>query len=155
MRELEEINVIAIPAVSYGTPPPADGDPETLQETDPDDPTKPSARERRALTALALLQTFHVHTTYILSRLSLFLPPAPSEGAGAIVLTPDDVLSFDLDLSGLDMRFVEWWGDEYRYRAGVRVVVRRWWSDLVGLVLGLGTVEYCCTVMFFCTVMLF
>jgi hypothetical protein len=134
MREPEEMDVV--PAISYDSPPPADGDPETPQETDP---AKPSTRERQVLTTLALFQAFHAHTTYIISRLSVFLPPAPSEGAGTIVLTPKDLLSFELGpLSGLDARFVGWLGDEYRYRAEVRVVVGKGWWDLVGLILGLG-----------------
>jgi hypothetical protein len=41
-------------------------------------------------------------------------------------------------LSGLDARFIEWLGDEYGSKMGVRVVVRKGWRDLVGLIFGLG-----------------
>lgn len=113
--------------------------------TEDRDPVKVGeARERQVLTTLAVLQTFHAHTTYILSRLSVFLPtaaaPVSSNSPGIIVLTPKDLLSFELGpLSSLDARFVEWLGDEYGERSGrVTVVVRRGWRDLVGLVFGLG-----------------
>ena len=46
-------------------------------------------------------------------------------------------MSFELGpFSGLDARFVEWLGEEYG--GGTRVLVRRGWKDLVGLVLGFG-----------------
>jgi hypothetical protein len=110
---------------------------------------KPGTRERQILTTLALLQTFHAHTVNILSQLSCYLqsaspasPPLPSPrdgNLGIVTLTPKDLWSFDLGpLSSLDARFIEWLGDEYGSQAGVRVVVRRGWRDLVGFVFGFG-----------------
>ncbi|OCH89520.1 hypothetical protein OBBRIDRAFT_888367 [Obba rivulosa] len=109
-------------------------------------------RERQVLTTLALLQAFHAHTAAVLDRLAGLLPArqlqsrfaVPSGSAREdeadgrmVVLTPKDVMSFELGpFSGLDARFVEWIGEEYG--GGVRVVVRRGWRDLVGLVFGFG-----------------
>lgn len=133
VKENEEVHVI--PIVNYDMTTGEERDPVKMGE----------ARERQVLTTLALLQTFHAHTTYILSRLSAFLPNPTLNSAtiptghGTVVLTPKDLLTFELGpLSGLDARFVEWLGDEYGERSGVRLVVRRGWRDLVGLVFGLG-----------------
>ena len=119
-------------------------------------------RNRQVLTTLALLRTFHANTTAILSRLGTLLETrklcnvtTPSsrrlglssstglvgegsgDGPGTVMLTPKDVMSFELGpFSGLDARFVEWLGEEYG--GGVRVLVKRGWKDLVGLILGLG-----------------
>jgi hypothetical protein len=121
--------------------------------SDPDDGK--AALERRAsqvrLTR-ALLQTFHAHTRFTLDTLAGFLPTdragrytdasngiaaATSEGDDVVLLSPKDVLAFELGpLSSLDARFVEWLGDEYG--GGVRLAVRRGWRDLFGLVFGLG-----------------
>jgi len=107
-----------------------------------DDPFESGTRERQVLTTLALLQTFHAHTAYILSRLSFFLPSSPSALGGipgTIILTPRDLWSFELGpLSSLDARFIEWLGDEYGFQTGVRVVVRKGWRDFVGLIFTLG-----------------
>ena len=61
-----------------------------------------------------------------------------ASGAGQVVcFTPKDVMSFELGpFSGLDARFVEWLAEEYG--GGTRVLVRRGWKDLVGLILGFG-----------------
>ena len=98
-------------------------------------------REQQTLLALALLQTFHAHTTNLLSKLSYYLPgsPAPSFGdnLSTIYLSPRDLYAFELGpLSGLDAQFIEWLGEEYGSRVGVRVIVRRGWKDLARLVLG-------------------
>ncbi|KAL6310279.1 hypothetical protein BKA93DRAFT_755212 [Sparassis latifolia] len=100
-------------------------------------------RDRRVLTTLALLQTFHSHTTVMLVRLADLLPrrsQSRSEGlstVSSVLLTPKDVMSFELGpFSALDARFVEWLADEYS--GGIRVIVRRSWRDLVGLILGFG-----------------
>lgn len=54
-----------------------------------------------------------------------------------IALTPKDIISFELGpFSGLDARFIEWLGDEYG--GDLKIVVRRNWRDLVGLIFGLG-----------------
>ncbi|KAI8969537.1 hypothetical protein BD414DRAFT_503180 [Trametes punicea] len=116
--------------------------------------TTAARRERQVLTTLALLDAFHANTTAILSRLATLLElrkaqqqssrradsdgavPATS-GTQTVLLTPKDVMSFELGpFSGLDARFIEWLGEEYG--GGVRVLVKRGWKDLVGLILGLG-----------------
>ncbi|KAJ2988251.1 hypothetical protein NUW54_g9171 [Trametes sanguinea] len=54
-----------------------------------------------------------------------------------VLFTPKDVMSFELGpFSGLDARFVEWLGEEYG--GGMRVLVKRGWKDLFGLILGFG-----------------
>lgn len=98
-------------------------------------------REQQILLTLALLQTFHAHTTNLLSKLSCHLPSAPAPSCGSnlctIYLSPKDLYSFELGpLSGLDAQFIEWLGEEYGSGVGVRVVVRRGWKDLARLVLG-------------------
>ncbi|KZT30142.1 hypothetical protein NEOLEDRAFT_1153479 [Neolentinus lepideus HHB14362 ss-1] len=97
-----------------------------------------AARDRDILTTMALLQTFHANTGFLLSRLATYLPASDADGISSeIVLTPRDVLSFELGpLSSLDARFIEWLTEEYG--SGVRVTLRKGWRDLVGLVLGLG-----------------
>jgi len=96
------------------------------------------------MTTLALLEAFHTNTSLMLTRLAELLPQrrviSRLENGGipaTVVLTPKDVMSFELGpFSALDARFVEWLGEEYG--GGMRVVVRRGWRDLVGLVLGFG-----------------
>lgn len=100
-------------------------------------------REQQTLLTLALLQTFHAHTTNLLSKLSHHLPRSPVQAAGdnlsTIYLIPRDLYAFELGpLSGLDAQFIEWLGEEYGSRVGVKVVVRRGWKDLARLVLTLG-----------------
>ena len=97
--------------------------------------------EQQILLTLALLQTFHAHTTNLLSKLSYHLPSAPAPLSGdnisTIYLSPRDLYGFELGpLSGLDARFVEWLGEEYGSTAGARIIVRRGWKDFAGLVLG-------------------
>ena len=54
-----------------------------------------------------------------------------------LCFTLKDVVAFELGpFSGLDVRFVEWLGEESG--GGTRVLVRRGWKDLVGLILGFG-----------------
>ena len=94
---------------------------------------------------LALLQAFQTNTDALLARLGEILPERTahshnvSSGAAsgpALVLTPKDLISFDLGpLSGLDGRFVEWLVEVYGN--GTRVVVRRNWKDVVALIFGL------------------
>ncbi|KAL1942164.1 hypothetical protein VTO73DRAFT_6228 [Trametes versicolor] len=113
-------------------------------------------RERQVLTTLALLDAFHANTTAVLSRFAALLETRKAQqqqqplssrridldagliaGAHLVLFTPKDVMSFELGpFSGLDARFVEWLGEEYG--GGVRVLVRRSWKDLVGLILGFG-----------------
>ncbi|CCM02730.1 uncharacterized protein FIBRA_04837 [Fibroporia radiculosa] len=102
-------------------------------------------RTQQIITTLALLQAFHVNTTAILARLAELLPQRRSqprhdsgESNSTVILTPKDVMSFELGpFSGLDARFVEWLGEEYG--GGSRVVARRNWRDLMGLLLGLSS----------------
>ena len=97
-------------------------------------------RERQLLTTLALLQTFHANTCFQLSRLaSLVADASPASAsppdADVVYLTPRDVLSFELGpLSALDSRYLEWLADEYG--GGTRVVVKRGWKDLFGVLFG-------------------
>ncbi|KAI0820886.1 hypothetical protein BC628DRAFT_1394823 [Trametes gibbosa] len=121
------------------------------------DPAAVARRERQVLTTLALLDAFHANTTAVLSRLATLLAVRKAQqqqqqaplgrrsdsdatlvaGTQMVVFTPKDVMSFELGpFSGLDARFVEWLGEEYG--GGVRVLVRRGWKDLFGLILGLG-----------------
>ncbi|EPQ53118.1 hypothetical protein GLOTRDRAFT_140044 [Gloeophyllum trabeum ATCC 11539] len=96
------------------------------------------ADDRDVLTTMALLQTFHANTRFLLSRLAAYVPSSDADAIpSSIVLTPKDILTFELGpLSSLDARFLEWLTEEYG--GGVRVSVRKGWRDLVGLVLGLG-----------------
>lgn len=117
-----------------------------VEEAELVDPDLKGQHERQLMTTLAILHAFHKNTTTLLLRLAHFLPPAPPVGADAsnsdstpssVVLTPKDVLIFELGpLSSLDQRFVEWLAEEHG--GGVRLVVRRGWRDLMGLVLGFG-----------------
>lgn len=103
-------------------------------------------RSRQARTTLALLQTFHAQTRFLLSRLATVLPSAPAaslapDGGGAaqqqrqVQLTPRDLLALALGpLSSLDTRFIEWLAEEYA--GGARVSVRRGWRDLLGGLVG-------------------
>jgi hypothetical protein len=93
--------------------------------------------ERQLRTTLALLQTFHAHTCFQLSTLASLLPPKSAiEGGRTVVLTPKDILSFELGpLSTLDARFVEWLAEEYA--GDTNVVIKRGWKDLLGMVFGL------------------
>lgn len=101
-------------------------------------------RARKISTALALLGVFHSNTTTLLARFADILPQRSSHshnmtnaGSGSlIVLTPKDLMSFDLGpLNGLDGHFVEWIAEEYG--GGTRVVVRRGWRDIVALIFNL------------------
>lgn len=119
-----------------------DGSDRPIQPERDEEDARLRRREQQTLLALALLQTFHAHTTDLLSKLSGHLPgaPAPSSGGNlsTIYLSPRDLCGFELGpLSGLDAEFIEWLGEEYGSRVGVRVVIRRGWKDLARLVLGL------------------
>lgn len=101
-------------------------------------------QERQIITTLALLQVFHRHTSQLLTRFTRLLPGGPtsdsaSEGSSksTVTLSPKDVMSVELGpLSTLDARFVEWLAEEYGN--GAKVVVKRGWRDLIGMVLGFG-----------------
>lgn len=111
----------------------------------PEDSEPSTRRSQQAATTLALLQTFQANTDSLLARLAELLPERSAHshnmanvaGSGpAVVLTPKDLMSFDLGpLSGLDGRFVEWLVEVYG--SGARVAVRRNWRDVVALLFGL------------------
>ncbi|PBK87215.1 hypothetical protein ARMGADRAFT_1047655 [Armillaria gallica] len=89
------------------------------------------------LTTLALLQTFHAHTSFQVSTLETFLPPLPDRPKSIVQLTPRDVLLFELGpLSGVDAKYLEWLGQEYG--GGAQIVVRRGWKDVFGIIFGYG-----------------
>ncbi|KAL0572215.1 hypothetical protein V5O48_009750 [Marasmius crinis-equi] len=88
-------------------------------------------------TTLALLQTFHAHTSFQLSTLESYLPPRTERDGSRVVLTPKDVLTFELGpYSSSDERYLEWLGDEYG--GGSTLVIKRSWKDLFGIVFGYG-----------------
>ena len=95
------------------------------------------ARERQdkqLLTTLALLQTFHAHTTFHLSILESLLPEDWISGS-VLYLAPKDVLSFELGpLSGNDARYLEWLA--YEYADGTQLIVKRGWRDLLSIIFG-------------------
>ncbi|KAI0764228.1 hypothetical protein BD413DRAFT_196727 [Trametes elegans] len=152
-QEQQPRTTVAAPAPSTGMTTGIPG-----ERTNVPEPTAPASaaavarRERQVLTTLALLDAFHANTTAVLSRLATLLQlrkaqqvtprRAESDGAAAcalqtVLFTPKDVMSFELGpFSGLDARFVEWLGEEYG--GGQRVLVKRGWKDLVGLILGFG-----------------
>ncbi|KAF8151642.1 hypothetical protein B0H34DRAFT_755784 [Crassisporium funariophilum] len=101
-------------------------------------------RSGQVLTTLAILQTFHAHTSFQLSVLEDLLArqgvSASSDGSGERVLnlTPKDILAFELGpLSGFDAKYLEWLAQEYA-GGGVRVIVRRGWKDLLSAIFGYG-----------------
>ncbi|KAL0066274.1 hypothetical protein AAF712_006705 [Marasmius tenuissimus] len=88
-------------------------------------------------TTLALLQTFHAHTSFQLSTLESFLPRREDRDGSHVVLTPKDVLTFELGpYSSSDENYLEWIGAEYG--GGAVVTVKRSWKDLFGIVFGYG-----------------
>jgi len=97
-------------------------------------------QEKQAMTTLALLQTFHHNTLHLLSRVSSTILPFHSLSAPnppVATLSPRDIASFELGpLSSLDTQFVEWLAEEYG--DGTRVILRKGWRDLLGLVVGFG-----------------
>lgn len=118
-----------------------DGNDRPIETESDEEDARLRKREQQTLLTLALLQTFHAHTTNVLSKLSYHLPSAltPSSGGNlsTIYLNPRDLYSFELGpLSGLDAQFIEWLGEEYGSRVGVRVTIRRGWKDLARFVLG-------------------
>ncbi|KAH7912115.1 hypothetical protein BJ138DRAFT_1112646 [Hygrophoropsis aurantiaca] len=98
-------------------------------------------RDRQILTTLALLQTFHANTCFQLSRLAALLPVSSntvnSTEPDVVYITAKDIASFELGpLSSMDARYLEWLAEEYG--GGTRVVVRRGWKDLFGVIFGFG-----------------
>ncbi|KAJ3993055.1 hypothetical protein F5050DRAFT_1810868 [Lentinula boryana] len=88
-------------------------------------------------TTLALLQTFHAHTSFQLSTLESLLPPTNERPNSTIYLVPKDILAFELGpFSSVDERYLEWLVSEYG--GGTTLVVKRGWKDLFVLVFGYG-----------------
>lgn len=124
-------------------------------------------RVQNVQTTLALLQTFHANTVFWVSRLREILPPpssvsTPGSGLGMpasqaseeseaeeVTITARDLLSLELGVvSELDAKFIEWLAqveDDAARRACStpssmnqrRVVVKRGWAELFGIVFGL------------------
>lgn len=119
-------------------------------------------RHRNIRTTLALLQTFHAHTMFLLSRLHEIIPPssvsttpvdlaleghsgytlAQQEDMEIITISCRDLLSMDLGvISDLDASFVEWLAEAEGYVGPTvqrRIVVKRGWKELLGVILGFG-----------------
>ncbi|KAG7087342.1 hypothetical protein E1B28_013318 [Marasmius oreades] len=88
-------------------------------------------------TTLALLQTFHAHTLFQLSILESFLSAPEDRDGNNIVLTPKDVLTFELGpYSTSDEQYLEWLAREYG--GGSNIMIKRSWKDLFGIVFGYG-----------------
>ncbi|KAF5341551.1 hypothetical protein D9758_012571 [Tetrapyrgos nigripes] len=92
-------------------------------------------RNGQLLTTLALLQTFHAHTSFQLSTLESFLPPKNERNNGVMVLSPKEILTFELGpFSSVDERYLEWLASEYG--EGSTLVIKRSWKDFFGVVFG-------------------
>ncbi|KAF5353574.1 hypothetical protein D9757_013711 [Collybiopsis confluens] len=74
-----------------------------------------SDHETQLRTTLALLQTFHAHTSFQLSILESLLPPASERMESSVLyLVPRDILAFELGpFSSIDVRYLEWLVEEY------------------------------------------
>ena len=108
----------------------------TTQPEDGEGEDDANESKNRHLLTLALLQTFHAHISFQLSTLQSFLPrgDASDSRTETVYLTPKDILSFELGpLSSLDARYLGWIAQEY---TGTKVVVKRGWKDLLGLIFG-------------------
>ena len=96
-------------------------------------------RNTQISTTFALLQTFHAQTAFQLSVLEDIISRqgiSSDVTQRVVVMTPKDILAFELGpLSGFDVRYLEWFADEY---AGndVRVVIKRGWRDMLGVLFG-------------------
>ena len=111
-------------------------DEERARTPDSDSEGGPLARQVR--TTRALLGIFHAHSDFLAERLSALLEDA-SPAPAALVLTPRDVMALELGvLSDLDARFLEWLAERNDKSGGRKVVVRRGWKDLLGVLLGFG-----------------
>ncbi|PFH49182.1 hypothetical protein AMATHDRAFT_76357 [Amanita thiersii Skay4041] len=95
-------------------------------------------QDRQLLMTLALLQTFHAHTTFHLSVLESFIPSDGTMSPETVIsLAPKDILMFELGpLSGNDARYLEWL--TYEYANGSQLVVKRGWRDLLNIIFGYG-----------------
>ncbi|KAJ4476033.1 hypothetical protein C8J55DRAFT_490299 [Lentinula edodes] len=80
-----------------------------------------SEREEMQLrTTLAVLQTFHVHTSFQLSILESLLPPRSERSNNTINLVPKDILAFELGpfssvvgYGDTSNRIISWWDVTY------------------------------------------
>ncbi|KAF8585278.1 hypothetical protein K439DRAFT_1388555 [Ramaria rubella] len=100
-----------------------------------------AALSRQTRTTLSLLAIFHAHSEFLSERLSELLDEASAESTSptTLVLTPRDVIALELGvLSELDAKFLEWLAERNTKSAGRKVVVRRGWKDLLGVLLGFG-----------------
>ncbi|KAF9445433.1 hypothetical protein P691DRAFT_734966 [Macrolepiota fuliginosa MF-IS2] len=90
-------------------------------------------------TTIALLQTFHAHTSFQLSVLESFLPKGIShlgyEADHTLCLTSKDILAFELGpMSGPDAKYLEWLVEEYAN--GNKLLIKRSWRDIFGAIFG-------------------
>ena len=110
---------------------------------DENERTSTSLEERQRNTQISttfpLLQTLHAQTAF---QLSVLEDVISRQGISSdvvqrvVVMTPKDILAFELGpLSGFDVRYLEWFADEY---AGddVRIVIKRGWRDMLGVLFG-------------------
>jgi len=106
-----------------------------------DSTTSSGMLSRQVRTTLALLSIFHAHSEFLSERLSDLLDEASPESASGttLVLTPRDVMAMELGvLSDLDAKFLEWLAERNEKSGGRKVIVRKGWKDLLGVLLGLG-----------------
>lgn len=84
------------------------------------------------------MSIFHAHSQFLSERLSELLDDANVDSdSPTVVLTLRDVMSLELGiLSGLDARFLEWLAERNEKSAGRKVIVKRGWKDLLGVLLG-------------------
>jgi hypothetical protein len=75
-----------------------DGNDRPIQFGSEEEDARVRKREQQILLTLALLQTFHAHTTNLLSKLSYHLPstpaPSPVSNLSTIYLSPRDLYGF-------------------------------------------------------------
>ena len=91
-------------------------------------------QDKQLLMTLALLQTFHAHTTFHLSVLESLLPEDWNSET-VLQLGPKEVLAFELGpLSGNDARYLEWLA--FEYANGMQLVVKRGWRDMLNILFG-------------------
>ncbi|KAJ3753991.1 hypothetical protein EV360DRAFT_87263 [Lentinula raphanica] len=106
-------------------------------DADSSTPTESEREDMQLRTTLALLQTFHAHTSFQLSTLESLLPPLDDRPNHTIYLAPKDILAFELGpFSSVDERYLDWLVSEYG--GGATLVVKRGWKDLFGIVFGYG-----------------
>ncbi|KIK65185.1 hypothetical protein GYMLUDRAFT_56608 [Collybiopsis luxurians FD-317 M1] len=138
MRRTSAMTIVGRGKKSSTTPQPSLTDAEVEREAESSTVEDVFERDDAQLrTTLALLQTFHAHTSFQLSTLESILPPPSDRQQSTVYLVPKDILAFELGpFSSVDARYLEWLVEEYG--GGATVVIRRGWKDLFGIVFGYG-----------------